>query len=155
MGLFSHLARPSRTRSTRAPTRTVLIVEDEPLMAFDNEYALAQAGYRVAGTVDRYDHAVAAMADRGIDLVIADIRLPGDHDGIDVARYAVEREVAVLFSTAACPLRAGQWAVGWLAKPYAPRDLVRAIRVVDTVLAGKAPRHVPDAMTLFPARSDP
>ena len=35
----------------RKAIRTVLVVEDEPLVAFDNEHALEQAGYRIAATV--------------------------------------------------------------------------------------------------------
>ena len=42
----------------RKAIRTILVVEDEPLVAFDNEHTLAQAGYRIAATVDDHDHAV-------------------------------------------------------------------------------------------------
>ncbi len=39
----------------------VLIVEDEPLIAFDNEHALIQAGYIVVATVDRFRDAEAVI----------------------------------------------------------------------------------------------
>lgn len=148
MGLFSHRAAASRTK-----IRTILIVEDEPLVAFDNEHALAQAGYHVAATVDRFDHAVEALVEgAGIDLVVADIRLSGERDGMDVARHAGSLKVPVLFSTATCPEEAHSLGLGWIAKPYAPRDLVRAIRVVERVLNGAKPRLVPEMMTLFVTR---
>ncbi|MET0364713.1 MAG: response regulator [Sphingobium sp.] len=152
MGLFSHRIAVSRTK-----IRTILIVEDEPLVAFDNEHALAQAGYHVAATVDRFDHAVEALADgerdhRAIDLIVADIRLAGPGGGLDVARHAIALEVPVLFSTAACPEEAHLLGIGWIAKPYAPRDLVRAIRVIERVLNGAKPRLVPEMMTLFVTR---
>ncbi|HEX7821559.1 MAG TPA: response regulator [Sphingobium sp.] len=150
MGLFSRLAQSARVR-----THAILIVEDEPLLAFDNEHALAHAGYHVVDTVDRYEHAVDAMALGGIDLVIADIRLPGMRDGIAVARHAASLDIPVLLSTAACPPEAQAFALGWLAKPYGPRDLVRTIAVIDAVLAGQAPRLLPETLSLFLTPSDP
>ncbi len=150
MGLLSGFAQPGRAR-----THAILIVEDEPLVAFDNEHALAHAGYRVVDTVDRYDHAVEAMAQGRIDLVISDIRLPGGQDGVAVARHAASLGIPVLFATGACPEHAEEFAIGWLAKPFAARDLVRAIAVVDAVLAGTIPRLVPGAMTLFLATPEP
>ncbi|MET0239804.1 MAG: response regulator [Sphingobium sp.] len=140
MGLFS---------SGVKGIEVVLIVEDEPLVAFDNENALAHAGYRVAATVDRYDDAVAAMAAGGIDIVVADIGLQGEHSGLDVARHAATLGITVLFSTAACPPEARDLGIACLAKPYGPRDLVRAIKVIDRMLAGGRPRVPPGAMTLF------
>ncbi len=148
MGLFSHFSHGA------IPTvETILIVEDEPLVAFDNEHALAHAGYRVVATVDRCDAALKVMADPGraggIDLIVADIRLSGQGSGIDVARAARERGIPVLFVTGHCPEEAHGLAVGWLAKPYATRDLVRAIGIVERLLAGRPAEMVPGAMTLF------
>ncbi|MFT3966337.1 MAG: response regulator [Sphingobium sp.] len=151
MGIFSH--RPIFSRgpiSSRGRIGNILIVEDEPLIAFENEHALAQAGYHVVATVDRYEHAAAAMADGGVDLVVADIRLSGGKSGVDVARHALTLDLPVLFSTATCPRDAPALALACLAKPYGPRDLVRAIRVIERVLAGGRPRLVPEMMTLFP-----
>lgn len=152
MSLFSHLPQVARSH-LRPAIKTVLIVEDEPLVAFDSEYALAHAGFAVAGTVDRCDLAVAAMdaalAADGIDLVIADIRLPGDRDGLDVAREAAARGIPVLFVTGYCPPEADRLALGWLAKPFPSRDLVRAIRAVEQLVSGRPMRGVPDGMTLF------
>ena len=59
-------------RPRRQAVSTILVVEDEPLVAFDNEHALEQAGYRVAATVDDHDHAVQVIDEGGVDLVIAD-----------------------------------------------------------------------------------
>jgi len=39
----------------------ILIVEDEPLTAFDNETMIADAGYEVVATLDRYSDAVATL----------------------------------------------------------------------------------------------
>ena len=131
----------------------ILIVEDEPLIAFDNEHILQQAGYTVVATVDRFREADAVISGQGaVDLVISDIRLNGVRSGIDLARHANQLGIAVLFSTALCPDEARDMgvALGVLAKPFLPRDLVRAISVCEQVLAGRKPARIPPRLTLFP-----
>ena len=41
--------------------RRILIVEDEPLVAFDNEHTLTDAGYEVVATVDSYADAAEVI----------------------------------------------------------------------------------------------
>ena len=41
--------------------KTILIVEDEPLVAFDMETLLADEGYKVVDTVDTYASAIEAL----------------------------------------------------------------------------------------------
>jgi DNA-binding response OmpR family regulator len=135
--------------SRRKAIRTILVVEDEVLVAFDNEHALVQAGYRIAATVDDHDHAVRAIDEGGVDLVIADVALHGAKTGIDVARHAAAQGLPVLFVTGRCPMEARTLAVGCLAKPYAPRDLVAAIRVVDAMLRGARRPKSPPGLSLF------
>ncbi|MET0249301.1 MAG: response regulator [Sphingobium sp.] len=137
----------------RQPVRAILVVEDEPLVAFDNEHALVQAGYRVAATVNDYDHATGVLDAGGIDLLVADVALHGEKTGIDLARYAATCDVPVLFVTGSCPLDARELAMGCLAKPYAPRDLVSAIEAVDALLHGRRPARIPNGLSLFPPAS--
>lgn len=136
-------------KSRRRAVRTILVVEDEPLVAFDNEHALEHAGYRVAATVDHHDHAVRVIDEGGVDLVITDVALHGDKSGIDVARYATALQLPVLFVTGRCPIDARSLAVGCLAKPYGPRDLVAAIGVVDALLRGVRRPKSPPGLSLF------
>ncbi len=125
----------------------LLVVEDEPLVAFDNEHALSDAGFEVVATVPRADAAVAALDD-GIDLVVSDIQLAGG-SGLDVARAARAAGVPVLFVSGSCPVEAQALAAGCLAKPYAPRDLIAAIRAIEAMLAGERVRRLPSGFTLF------
>jgi DNA-binding response OmpR family regulator len=138
------------TGGRRRAIQTILIVEDEPLVAFDNEHLLAQAGYDVVATVDDYHHAVAVIEAGGIDLVIADVTLRGDRSGVDVARHAHASGVPVLFVTGACPTDAQALAIGCLAKPYSQRDLLLAIEVADAVMRSAKPPRAPIGMSLFP-----
>ena len=127
----------------------LLIVEDEPLVAFDNEHALTDAGFEIVATVDRVAPALAALGGTEIvDLVLADVEL-ADGSGVEVARAAQARGVPVLFVTGQCPIEAEAVAAGCLAKPYAPRDLIAAIRAVDTMLAGGKVGRLPVGLRLF------
>lgn len=129
----------------------VLIVEDEPLIAFDNEHFLGEEEYVVVGTVASVADALAVIASgTPVDLVLSDISL-ADGSGIDVARAARAAGIHVLFVTGDCPLEAQvpSLAHGWLAKPYQQRDLALAIRVVDQLVGGEKPRRLPDGLTLF------
>jgi DNA-binding NarL/FixJ family response regulator len=127
----------------------VLVVEDEPLVAFDNEHILAEAGYEVVGTVDNAAAAIELMAKDPPDIVLCDVIIAGAGDGIDVARAAGERGIKVLFVTATCPVEAQALAVGCLAKPYLPRDLSDALAAVEAALAGRRMRRLPASLSLY------
>ena len=127
----------------------VLVVEDEPLVAFDTEHFLSDSGFSIVATVDRVADALA-LIDSGaeLDLVLADVNL-ADGTGLDVARAAHGREVPVLFVTGNCPVEAQDFASGCLSKPYAQRDLLDAIMAIDATLAGREPRRLPPGLRLF------
>lgn len=129
----------------------LLIVEDEPLVAFDTEHFLREAEFEIVATLDRVADAVAVLRDGGgIDLMLVDISL-ADGSGMDLARAAHGTGVPVMFVTGECPPGASEVAVGCLSKPYAQRSLLGAIAAVEAVLAGKAPRRLPSGFRLFPA----
>lgn len=127
----------------------ILIVEDEPLVAFDNENLLGEAGYEVVATVDSLEDAEAALAEHEIDLVLSDITLNGDGDGLDVARAAGAKSVPVLFVTGNCPDEARALGMGWLAKPYSSKTMRSALDAIDRKLQGKSARRLPSGLTLY------
>ena len=135
-------------RRKRRITR-LLVVEDEPLVAFDTEHFLTDSGFTIVATVDRVAEA-KALIDGGttIDLVLVDVSL-ADGSGIDVARAAHARSVPVLFVTGSCPAEGQEIAAGCLSKPYAQRDLLAAIGAIDTVLGGETPKRLPPGFRLF------
>lgn len=129
--------------------QSVLVVEDEPLVAFDTEYLLGDAGYTVVATVDRVADAAAVVSGGGaLDLVLVDVRL-ADGSGLEVARAAHALGVAVLFVTGQCPTEGRALADGCLAKPYAARDLLAAIEAIEAVRQGTTPKRVPAGLSLF------
>lgn len=80
---------------------SILIVEDEGIIAADLAARLRHLGYEVAATVRRGDEAVVVARERAPDLVLMDIHLAGSLDGIEAAaRIRSEREVPVVLLTA-------------------------------------------------------
>jgi DNA-binding NtrC family response regulator len=72
----------------RSP-RTILVVDDEPNALLTLEEALAPLGHRVVTSASGAE-AIAALADRSIELVLLDLKMPGV-DGMGVLRH-IERE---------------------------------------------------------------
>jgi DNA-binding response OmpR family regulator len=127
----------------------ILIVEDEPLVAFDTEHLLGECGYEVVATVDTLADAVRVLGEEEVDLVLSDIQLNGDGDGMDVARAAGARQVPVLFVTANCPLEARGLGLGCLAKPYTDKVLKGALDALDRKLSGKKVKRLPAGLSLY------
>ena len=128
----------------------ILIVEDEPLTAFDNETMLTDAGYEVVATVDRFADALQKLDGDQVDLILSDVQLTGERSGIDLAKEAKKRGIPVLFVTGYPPDDAAELAVGCLLKPYNDRKLKAALEAVDRHLAGKKAKP-PKGLELYPA----
>ena len=130
--------------------KRILVVEDEPLVAFDNEYLLKDAGYEVVATVDTLEDALKALEEEAeIDLVLTDIGLTGEGTGIHVAEAAHAKGIPVVFVTGNCPGEAKHLAVGCLTKPYSDKVLKNALTAIDAVLRGEEVKKVPEQLTIF------
>ena len=117
--------------------KRILIVEDEPLTAFDNENMLGDAGYEIVATVDDLDEALRVIEREEVHLILSDVRLRGDRTGIDLAMAARLLGVPTLFATGHPYPGASEIAVGCLMKPYSERQLCKAIECVDRHLQGE------------------
>lgn len=125
---------PDPQASPAAGARTcILLVEDDFLVGMEMETGLEEAGYEVAGIAVTAEDAVALAARRRPALVVMDIRLAGDRDGVDAA-LEIFRTLGIrsLFATAnsdaqvrarAAPARP----LGWVAKPYRVETLLKAV----------------------------
>jgi DNA-binding response OmpR family regulator len=129
--------------------RRILIVEDEPLVAFDNEYMLQDADYEVVATVDSFADAAEVIAAEQIDLVMTDISLAGEGTGLDVARAAAAKAVPVLMVTANCSEEARAVALGCLSKPYSERVLLGALEAIDAHIQGRKVKKLPEQLVLY------
>ena len=134
--------------------KRILIVEDEPLTAFDNENMLGDAGYEVVATVDDLGEALKILEAEQIDLILSDVRLRKDQTGIELAHAAKKRGVPTLFATGHSYPEASQVAVGCVMKPYSERQLCKAIECVDRHLQGEKVK-APKGVELFIAVEEP
>ena len=84
------------------PSLRVLIVEDEPLYALQLRICLDELGYQALGPAPDAAQALALFAGTHPDLVLLDIGLQGDVDGISLAGLlrAQRPDLPVLFITA-------------------------------------------------------
>lgn len=130
--------------------KRILIVEDEPLTAFDNEVMLKELGYDVVATLDSFEQAIALLDTQEVDLILSDLRLSGRRNGVDLARVAKNRSIPVLFSTGnEVPADARPLAIGCLRKPYTERQLKNALEQVERAIAGE-PASESKGLDLYP-----
>ncbi|WP_052405809.1 hybrid sensor histidine kinase/response regulator [Paraburkholderia heleia] len=79
----------------------ILIVEDDRVVARDIAQQLVRCGHAIAGSVASGEEAIAVAAQAPLDLVLMDVRLEGNLDGIDTARRLREAHgLPVVFLTA-------------------------------------------------------
>lgn len=79
----------------------LLIVEDEAILALDLRARLEREGYHVVGTASTGRKALELYEQHPVDLVLCDISLRGDWNGIETARQlATRRPVAIIYLTA-------------------------------------------------------
>ncbi|MBU1079608.1 MAG: response regulator, partial [Spirochaetes bacterium] len=108
---------------------SVLIVEDENVVALDIRFRLEGYGYVVCGVVATGDLAVSEALSRVPDLVLMDIQLKGPMDGIRAAELIrAESDIPIVFVTAftdddTLKRVMATGAYGYVVKPYHEREL--------------------------------
>ena len=114
---------------------SILLVEDEGLIARDLEDTLTRLGYRVTGIASEGAEAIEMARELHPQLVVMDVSLRGDVDGIEAA-CAIQEDapVPVIFLTGHSDTETLQRAVstgplGYLIKPFQEDDLRCAIEV--------------------------
>ncbi|MEW5847390.1 MAG: ATP-binding protein [Myxococcota bacterium] len=124
----------SHLQARRPPVSPrVLIVEDEGIVAKDIEHTLKGLGYVVVGTAATEEDAVHKAEETNPDIVLMDIKLRDDGDGIRAAAEIRRRQdVPVVFLTAYADestLQRAQTtgAFGYVLKPFEDRELHVAI----------------------------
>ena len=80
---------------------TVLIIEDEAIAAITLSWIVEEMGHTVVGIAASGDHAESAAFANSPDLILSDIRILGDRDGVEVVRDILKRaSPRVVFVTA-------------------------------------------------------
>lgn len=113
----------------------VLVVEDENIVAMDIKNRLKNLGYAVPDVVDSGEEAIKKVAETHPNLVIMDIRLSGNMDGVTSAEIIRDRfKIPVIYLTAYSDKQTLQRAkitepFGYILKPLEERELQIAIEM--------------------------
>ncbi len=114
---------------------TILIVEDEPIIAQDIQYNLRHLGYSVIGIAHDSESALDMLSNRKPDLVLLDINIEGTKDGIDIARIINDKySIPFLFLTSYSDEKTLARAkdthpYGYIVKPFDEKDLKTSVAI--------------------------
>ena len=113
----------------------ILIVENEGLVGCDMASSLGKLGYHVTGICASGEEALERFDEMQPDLVLLDVHLAGEIDGIETARrLQTKSSVAILYVTACADLETVTRArethpQGYLLKPFSHDELRLAVEV--------------------------
>ncbi len=114
---------------------SILIVEDEAIVAEDLSEKLRRLDYDIIGVAATGKKAVALARERRPNLVLMDIRLKGQMDGVEAAQIIrQECDIAVIYLTAHSEPATLQRAkltepFGYILKPFEESDLETHIQI--------------------------
>ncbi|MBE9164251.1 MULTISPECIES: bifunctional diguanylate cyclase/phosphodiesterase [Microcoleaceae] len=134
------------------PNKKILIVEDESIIAEDISDSLISLGYRITDIVYSGEEAIQSATESRPDLVLMDVNLQGEIDGITAAEVIRSRlAIPVIYLTAYADentLRRvnSTKPFGYIVKPFEEKNLHTTIQIA-------LHRHQHDCLTNLPNRS--
>ncbi len=114
---------------------SVLIVEDEPIIASDIEMTLKEDDYSIIGIAFSSTKAIDLLHRTSPDIVLLDIAIQGDKDGIEIAQMINEKyKVPFIYITSFSDKQTLERAkatlpYGYIVKPFKDRDIISAIEM--------------------------
>ena len=114
---------------------SVLVVEDENIVAKDIQQSLLKMGYKVIGTASSGEKAKEILKENQPDIILMDIMLKGNMSGIDTAEYVKDiYDLPVIFLTAYADENTLSKAkitepYGYILKPFKEIDLHTSIEM--------------------------
>lgn len=112
-----------------------LIVEDEMIIGANISMQLTSLGYEVIGILPRGEEAIQFVRDNNPDVVLMDINLRGNLDGVETAqKIQEEKEIPVIYITANADdvnfnRAKSTKPQAFISKPFKKLDLQRAIEL--------------------------
>lgn len=81
--------------------KKILLIEDEVIIAKALAYDLKDLGLEIMGIASNYNEAIELIRTQKPDLIITDINLKSDKDGIDIAEWVNEfaNEIDIIYMT--------------------------------------------------------
>jgi DNA-binding NarL/FixJ family response regulator len=121
-----HAATLNKPREAR-----VLIIEDEPMLAYALEEILIEAGFKTAGVAGRLETALALIAIGDCDVAIVDANLAGVSAGPAASALAARGIPYIVVSGYSPEQQQGAFSGAlFIQKPCRPNELIRALRSV-------------------------
>lgn len=114
----------------------ILIVEDDMIIAANLSLQLTKLGYEVIGIVSRGEDAISSANQNKPDIILMDVNLKGEIDGIDAAiAIHLQNEIPIIYLTAnnddGTFLRAKETQpYAFISKPFNKLNLQRTIALV-------------------------
>jgi DNA-binding LytR/AlgR family response regulator len=112
----------------------ILVVEDDALIADFIAAELEELNYEVTGISDTYESALSNVKSNLPDLVLLDIHLKGNLDGIDLAYQFNKQDIPFIFLTSQVDVKTIDKAklvlpLGYITKPFTKADLQTNIEI--------------------------
>lgn len=113
----------------------ILIVEDEPIIAFDLHDMLDHAGHDVIGCAATVAEALGVLSARHPDIILTDLNLGAGGSGADVVRNAMRRNIPCVVVSGNYAAKAGGCPeeieglpiAAMVAKPFTPDQIANAL----------------------------
>jgi two-component system, response regulator PdtaR len=112
----------------------ILIVEDEMILAMSMKQELMNLDYNIVGVVDTGEKAIKSANELKPDLIMMDITLKGEIDGIETAKQINENlDIPIIYMTAYSSDDVLNRAIntknyGYLLKPFEKEEMNTAIK---------------------------
>lgn len=129
---------------------TILVVEDETIVAKDIQCSLQRLGYHVPSTATSGEEAIRKAGEIKPDLVIMDIVLKGRMDGVETAQHLQHQfDLPVVYLTAYADLQTldrvkTTTPAGYMLKPFQPTELRTTIELA--LHRSRSNRHVKESL---------
>lgn len=101
-----------------SPKARIQIVEDEFIIAEDLRGALEEIGHEVVGVAESYDEAIQHFEANKADLVLLDINLEGNAEGIKLGELLAEKGIPFIYISAYIDAKTREAAEGTKPKAF-------------------------------------
>lgn len=128
---------------------SIMIVENDMIIAADISIQLINLGYHVSAILPRGEDALSHLEASNPDIILMDVGLDGDLDGVETAQLILEKyEIPLIFLTANSDRQTFNRAksaqpFAFITKPFEQIDLERALELVISRMA--KPQQPPES----------
>lgn len=125
--------------------KTILIVEDEIIVAKGMEQVLQKNGYIISGIALSYEHAIKSLQKSTPDVILCDVDLGEEKTGIDVIKESLQKvKIPAIFVSAHADVETLEKAfctspVSYITKPFTENQLLAAVRLATTKAVEDSP----------------